>query len=446
MSGWPARAVLSSALICVSLAPPVVHAQYLLDPPYTITDDRSLRVTASGGGQTVLLTWDDLTGVYFRVSNDQGLGFQPAKLVAAPPPENLDGLWLEYGSGSAPLMSNNGDISRVFTALELETDPFFPPPGLPPALHASFLRLYASGPFTSVFRFTHRVTPVSDVCLGPPGLACSGLRNLDAAMSDDAFVIGAAWTAFGYDGQDGDTWFARGEFGTQVFADAVNLTEQVLARSDGNDYDAKIAMSADGSRIFVVWTEIAPATNFRLIITGSVDGGATWYPARIVDAWYDNDVAYARSSGEVFVAYSTGYYFLAPPSEIQVIASSDDGATFSPPVTVAAIRELPDGTQMIPTYPVRVATTADGEIVAVLHTEEPCRPAGCGSAPFEIVLSVSEDGGASFQRVGTVARSDFAQSLTDTFDLQITDIGNLIFMTSHSDANDASIFRRAVRQ
>ena len=185
------QSVLLYGLAC-ALSP--AHAGYLLEPPSQITTDRSVRIAATGGGQTVLVAWDERDGVYFRVSNDQGLGFQNQKLIAAPPDEMVDGLWLEFEAGTVPLISTDGNVSRVLSSLSLETDPFFPPPGLPASLHLSSPRLYVAGPFTSIFRYTHGVARISDACFGPPGLGCSGLRNLDGAMSADSTQIGAVWT------------------------------------------------------------------------------------------------------------------------------------------------------------------------------------------------------------------------------------------------------------
>jgi len=118
-------------------------------------------------------------------------------------------------------------------------------------------------------------------------------------------------------------------------------------------------------------------------------------------------------------------------------------------VTVAEKRVLGDGTEMIPTSPVRVSASDGGEVIAVLHAEEPCDPVfGClgGSVlPFDVVLSISEDGGDTFERVGVVAQTHFAQSLSYAYDLQVRGDGDAIYLVSESAQHGATVFRRAVR-
>jgi len=346
-------------------------------------------------------------------------------------------------------MAADGSVSRVLASLGLETDPFFPPPGLPPRLHVSFARLYGSGPATSSFRYTHTVTKLSDNCRGQPGLGCSSLRALDAAMSADGTKISVIWNAFGFDGQQGDTWFARAQGSDRSFGAPVNLSELLLPSSAGNDFDPRIVSSADGNRLFALWTEVSLSGDSATYVSSSTDGGGSWSLAEVPDAWSDGDLAYTDGNGVLHFAYSTGFYFLQPPSEIQIAQSSDDAGTFLPPVTVAEKRVLGDGTEMIPTSPVRVSASDGGEVIAVLHAEEPCDPIfGClgGSVlPFDVVLSISEDGGDTFERVGVVAQTHFAQSLSYAYDLQVRGDGDAIYLVSESAQHGATVFRRAVR-
>ena len=431
-----------------SVSAPAV-AVFSLEPPLVLTPDRIVGMAVSRGGQTVLVSWDDQLGVYFRLSQDGGLSFQPEKQVATPPPENIDGLWLEFNSGSVPLMSEDGRVSRVLASLGLETDPFFPPPGLPPRLHVSFPRLYGSGPATSVFRYTHAVTKLSDNCQGPPGLGCSTLRALDAAMSADGDRIAVVWNAFGFDGQDGETWFARAQGRDRTFDPPMNLSELLLPSSAGNDFDPRIVSSADGNRLFTLWTEVTLNGDFQANVASSIDGGTNWSLTQFLDVWSDADLAYSDEAATLHLAYSTGFYFLVPPAEIQIAESSDDGGTFSLPVTIAVKHVLGDGTEMMPTSPVRVSTSDDGQIIAVLHAEEPCDPIfGClgGSVlPFDVVLSVSEDGGATFQRIGVVAQTYFAQSLSLAYDIHVRGDGEAIYLVCESAQHGATVFRRALR-
>jgi hypothetical protein len=424
-------------------------ADFSLEPPLVLTPDRTVGMAVSRGGQSVLVAWDDQLGVYFRLSQDGGLSFQPQKQAAAPPPENIDGLWLEFDSGSVPLMAADGGVSRVLASLGLETDPFFPPPGLPPRLHLSFPRLYGSGPATAFFRYTHAVTGLSDYCQGAPGLGCSTLRVLDAAMSADGQQIAVIWNAFGLDGQQGDTWFARAQGSDRTFGAPVNLSELLLPSSAGNDFDPRIVSSGDGNRLFVLWKEIGVSGDSPTNIASSTDGGVSWSLTQLEEVSSDGDLAYTDESGVLHLAYSTGFYFLDPPIEVQIAQSGDDAGTFSPPVTVAVKHVLGDGTQMMPTSPVRVSASDDGRVIAVLHAEEPCDPIfGClgGSVlPFDVVLSISDDGGFGFQRVGVVAQTHFAQSLSYAYDLHVRGDGDAVYLLSESAQHGATIFRRALR-
>ena len=61
-------------LACLS-APAV--ADFSLEPPLVLTADRTVGMAVSRAGQTVLVAWDNQSGVYFRLSQDGGLSFQP---------------------------------------------------------------------------------------------------------------------------------------------------------------------------------------------------------------------------------------------------------------------------------------------------------------------------------------------------------------------------------
>jgi len=435
--------------ICASLYA-TAHAGFVLETPVAIGSDNSTRLAVSNGGQKVLVAWDNPNGVYYQVSDNGGESFRPGKQVDVPPPVHIDGLWLEFDAGSVPLLSANGSVSRVLASLGLETDPFFPPPGLPPMLHMSFPRLYDSGAATFRFRYTHKVAAVSDRCDIRPGLGCSALREFDAAMSDDAARVGVLFNTYGFDGQQGDTWFVSANPVDGSYDEPLNLSQLVTPGSAGNDFDPRIEMTADGSGLFALWREVAPGGDFRMNFTASQDGGASWTPVKWFDAWHENDLAYAEASSELFLAYSTGYYFLTPPAAIQVVQSNDGGGSFSTPVTVALKHVLGDGTEMMPTNPVRVSASSDGEVIAVLFAEEPCDPVfGClggSSLPFDIVLSVSEDGGDSFERIGVIAQSHFAQSVPNVYDVHVREDGGTIYIVSHSEGDGATVFLRAVRQ
>lgn len=83
-----------------------------------------------------------------------------------------------------------------------------------------------------------------------------------------------------------------------------------------------------------------------------------------------------------------------------------------------------------------------------MYAEEPCDNLfGCsGGNPFNIVLSVGEDGGQTFDRVGVVAQSHLVQSLDATFDLHVREDGGRISLVAHSSDHDATVFQRYERE
>jgi len=436
--------ILFSAL--TFLHPESVQAVFVLDSPTYIASAGSMELATSQDGQEILITWSWLDSVKYRVSHDGGLSFSPVMTVMEAPQSTLEGLWFDIEYDNACVMSADGSVAHVMAGLVIETDPWFPPPGWPPALKVTLFRLYTSYDLDRGFDKAQYITSVSADRSWFFGLGHSYVRDFVLAANDSADIFAAALGAFNM-ARMGDTYFSQGEAGGYKFSRPKNLSRAVLPHPYGNDYDQRIVMDATGQKIFVCWTEISDDTDFSGNLAHSLDGGETWSEPFVEDTWYDSDLDYADAAERLVWAYDTGYYFYDPldPSRIAVRISDDDGMTMGEPTTVALAHTLPDSSTMQVTYPVRVAVSADGQVIAILHTEEHCTTAfGCtgGSIePWQIVLSVSEDGGSTYERVGLVAISSYA-----TFDLAVRQDGQEVFITSESEDAGGTIFLKAVRQ
>ena len=419
-----------SVALAALLAAGSAGASFLLEPPVTLLHSRGPRLAVSDDGQRVLVTWSTSADVVFVTSIDGGDTFLPTRTVL----RATGGLFYQVAPG-LPLVSS--DATKAFVM----TGPLFR------ANHTSWIRakLYVELTPAQLFQEGQSITAVSDACQYG-GLLCATLRDFDLAAGDAAATFAAAWNAYQFDGpEQSDIWLATSVAGVPQFGSATNLSRLLLPSALGNDYDPRVASDAAGSRLFVSWTEIPPVRNFQVHLATSLDGGATWSLSGTAnDAWYNSDVDYARDAGRVVWAYNTGFYFIRDePSVIVTQLSDDDGTTLTPPVVVASRRDLPGGDTIQVTEPVRAAISRDGRTIAVMHAEEFCDAAlGCtgGTDPFATVLSVSEDGGATYQRLGAVAYSFFAD-----FDLGISSDGNTIYVAAGT-AHDETYFIRAVRQ
>ncbi len=238
---------------------------------------------------------------------------------------------------------------------------------------------------------------------------------------------------------------AYSQAGDRRFSPAINLSALLLPTQDGNDFTPRIAMDGTGQTVFVNWTEVDGADGSAERIARSTDGGVTWSLLdSLDDRSYNSDLAYARDAGLLAWAYQTGFYFIADdPSVIALRLSNDAGASFAPQVVAAARQDLGGGDTMQVSGPVRTAVSRDGQTVAILHSEEFCSAVfGCSGGsvtPFEVVLSVSADGGSSFQRFGVVSQTFFA-----AYGVAISADGSSVFVASDTTAG-MTVFVRADR-
>jgi len=429
------------------LLPESGRAAFVLESPVFMTSSRFVQLATSQDGQEILISWSKSDAVDYRVSHDGGLSFSPVMIAVEAPESPLEGLWLDVESGTAPALSADGSVAHIMAGLALETDPDYPPPGWPPAIRISLMRLYTSLDTETGFEKTQRITSISDRCTGPFGLRCASLREFHLDASDNVDVFVSALSAFRFDGNQGDTWFAQGEAGGRKFSRPVNLSRKVLSSQAGNDFSPRIATDATGERIFIAWSEISPTGSYLVNLAHSSDGGETWSEPFIEEGWSDGDLDYARSGDRLVWAYHAGYYFADPlnPSRIDVRTSDDGGATMGASTAAATAYELPDLSTMQVTHPVRVAVSRDGQVIAVLYSEERCDPVfGCrgGSVePFDIVLSVSEDAGATYERVGVVAGSYFS-----SYEFTVRGDCQEVYIITDSEDEGGTVFRRAVMQ
>lgn len=441
-----ATALGSIGLLAVLALPTVCQGDFVLQPPVSVTPSRFAQFAVSDDGQHIVASWSAIDAVEYRVSRDGGRSFAPTEIALQAPRSRISGLYFDVESGTAPVISATGTDAHIFAGLEIQTDPFDPPPGLPPALRVSSMGLYGSSDLSGLFGKEQKITALSDRCVGPPGLRCSSLREFHMVSDDAARVYLAVWNAFGFDGQDGETWFARGDAEQRDFAAPINLSEAVLPTPDGNDFRPRITASGDGEKVFVTWEEVPPADPFRIPLARSLDGGQSWSLATSLEASAP-DVEFARSVGRLIWAYHIGFFFADPlnPSRIEVRLSDDFGTTFGAPTLVAEKMEVPGGTHQVQ-GPVRVAASNDGSVIAVLYAQEYCDSIfGCtgGSVnPYDIVLSVSEDSGASYERLGVVARTHF--KTFQPYDVAVQDDGSTVFVVSNSIPD--TVLVRAVRR
>ncbi len=154
----------------------------------------------------------------------------------------------------------------------------------------------------------------------------------------------------------------------------------------------------------------------------SVDGGVTWSDLYLP---HENsaDVVVARDSGLTVLATGAWDPLVPGSTFIQTRTSTDGGATFGAPVVVDTGFAVDN---------VQLATSRDGSTLAVAYATP--------RSPGDVVLSVSEDAGLTWSRVGTVGQWDFRPD----FDVAMAPDGDTIYVTI-STPTDGTTVRRAVR-
>ena len=425
---------------------PAASADYVLKAPIRISSARFPAIAASADAQDVMVSWYTPTTAEFRRSTNGGNSFGPTRVAVDDPSIHGDGAWFNMVYGTVPVFTVDGSAAYLMSGVTLKTDVYAPPPGLPPGLNRNTLGVYdTTGTSSSPEQV---IAVVSNGCELDTPLGCGSLGDFEFVSDDLAQHSASVFQYFQREGdQQSDIIVVPGEGGRLHFDSPINLSETVLESPNGHESAPKIAMDGSGQKLFVIWKETSGASATRF--ARSLDGGSSW---SLLPSNTDNasgiGLDYARTAGTLVQAYHTGFYYdPSNPSLIVVRTSSDDGNTFGPAVTVAEPQDLGGGDVEQVTGPVFIAVSRDGQTIAVLHAEEFCDNVfGCmgGSGePFDTVLSVSEDGGASFQRLGVIARGNFA-----SYDLAVSANGDhILIIADHVSATgqEAAVFVRADR-
>jgi len=145
------------------------------------------------------------------------------------------------------------------------------------------------------------------------------------------------------------------------------------------DGDVNMLVAASGNDVYV--TGAAPGDLRTTRMFHSADGGATWLTPVVLPARGSTSAAQARqllaTGADVYLARIE----FARPSVVEVLASHDHGATFSPPLTIASISNG--------AYSVELGLTCDG--YRALWTARAQNP----NSEVETYIVTSHDGGAT---------------------------------------------------
>jgi hypothetical protein len=113
-----------------------------------------------------------------------------------------------------------------------------------------------------------------------------------------------------------------------------------------NDKEAILADATDARYVYVSWDRLARAGGGPSWLARSVDGGATWQAARQIfdpgtTAQTINNIPIVLPDGTLILFFTRIDY---PPSgntsTLQIVRSPDKGATWSAPITIAALQAV----------------------------------------------------------------------------------------------------------
>ena len=181
-----------------------------------------------------------------------------------------------------------------------------------------------------------------------------------------------------------------------------------------------------------------------IVMRRSVDGGATWEPARLVVSQHDygagpvsNFVMMADSrDGAVHALYCHNY------ARVFALRSDDDGRSFSAPVEITSAVEA-----FRCDYPWRVVATGPGHglqlrtgrLIAPIWmsdgTGTEFGPGKLGHRPSCVSLIYSDDHGVTWQRGDIVVRHEDARNPSETAAVELEDGRVLFNIRSESDAH-----------
>jgi hypothetical protein len=193
--------------------------------------------------------------------------------------------------------------------------------------------------------------------------------------------------------------------GGRTFANPVNVS------TEGSTGKERPAVTADGSVVHVVWTEMStpPAASVRY--RRSVDGGTNFEPEIVLDP-----NASSGASAQLASSGSNVYVFWCAGNSARFARSTDAGATFAALVTLGTapsicVEQLAvDGSRVFAGW--RHRTT--------------------GSGPYDIMIARSLDGGANFAAAQNMTGSD-----TDSGGLRLAAKDGIAYMVWHEELESA---------
>ena len=219
-----------------------------------------------------------------------------------------------------------------------------------------------------------------------------------------------------------------------------------------NDKNALTADPTDALFVYAVWDRLDAASNGPTLLARSVDGGASWEPARVIFApsvangvsqTLGNRIAVLLSGAErgtlvnVFAQIDT--VNSVSTARLALIRSSDHGATWGAPIVVADMLAVgarnPEGGQMIrdgaglPS----VAAAPDGSLW--LAWQDARFSAGARDA---IAVSRSTDGGRTWSAPAAINRIPGAVAFTPTLHVRADGLVGVMHYDLRSNTTDAA--------
>lgn len=217
-----------------------------------------------------------------------------------------------------------------------------------------------------------------------------------------------------------------------------------------NDKNALTADPTDARFVYAVWDRLDAAGNGPAMLARSVDGGASWEPARAIFApsvangvsqTLGNRIAVVAAGAErgtlvnVFALIDTVNNVSS--SRMALVRSSDHGATWSAPTIVADMRFVgarnPEGGQMIrdgaglPS----VAAAPDGSLW--LAWQDARFSAGARDA---VAVSRSTDGGRTWSALAAINRVPGAVAFTPTLHVRADGLVGVMHYDLRSNTTD----------
>ncbi len=238
----------------------------------------------------------------------------------------------------------------------------------------------------------------------PPAVLYSGGRT-PLISTDGAGTWIIVWTNGAYNAASNEVYFTRSTNDGATWSPPKQLTTTAPPFDASFSYPTAVAFS--GGVWVVTWTnssgaydgELDTSADADVIVSRSIDGGATWSPGSAADAAATSDSSWEEAprlasdgSGNWLLAWTSKPAYDAATSDVMVARSSDGAATWSTPERIS------DGAGTLQNSGVRIAAGSAGTYVAVWTTLLPVPDDGY-SADTDVMTSTSLDGGATWSPV-----------------------------------------------